>query len=378
MPARQKKILKKRALRLHQDGRRPLFLFSLTGDELLKIADISRISRTDTGKLLGYQRPAVRKHIEDIVLYLNSDDIIFPNSIILSLSGKTRFVRNKSPRLDDTAISTGVLEIPWPGRSKVKPAWIVDGQQRAMAISMSKKKDLAVPINAFVTDEVDLQRDQFLRVNNIKPLPRGLITELLPEVPGPLPAKLVAKKIPSAVCDQLNRRSDSPFFGLIRRASSMGSAKRNAVVADASIVKMLEESINSPSGCLFPYQNIATGEADLEGIWRVLVTYWTAVKNTFPEAWAKPPRKSRLMHGAGLRAMGRLMDRVMSSIELNSSHRVRKVERHLKLVAPMCHWTSGSWDALGGLRWNEIQNVPRHINLLSNALLRAYINTASR
>ena len=42
-------------------------------------------------------------------------------------------------------------------------------------------------MNAFVADEVDLQRDQFLRVNNAKPLPRGLITELLPEVSTILP-----------------------------------------------------------------------------------------------------------------------------------------------------------------------------------------------
>ncbi len=28
---------------------------------------------------------------------------------------------------------------------------------------------------------------------------------------------------------------------------------------------------------------------------------------------------------------------------------------------------------LGGVSWNEIQNVPRHIRLLSNVLIRAYL-----
>ena len=45
---------------------------------------------------------------------------------------------------------------------------------------------------------------------------------------------------------------------------------------------MVEESITSTSGCLFPYRNIATGETDLEGICNVLVVFWTAVQASLP------------------------------------------------------------------------------------------------
>ena len=48
------KTIRRRALRLLQIEAHPLFLFSLTGAELLQVADISRISRTDAGKLIGY------------------------------------------------------------------------------------------------------------------------------------------------------------------------------------------------------------------------------------------------------------------------------------------------------------------------------------
>jgi hypothetical protein len=44
----------------------------------------------------------------------------------------------------------------------------VDGQQRAIALSKSKHRGFPIPVNAFVADEVDLQRDQFLRVNSTK------------------------------------------------------------------------------------------------------------------------------------------------------------------------------------------------------------------
>jgi hypothetical protein len=136
---------------------------------------------------------------------------------------------------------------------------------------------------------------------------------------------------------------------------------------------MLDESLNSPSGCLFPYRNIATGETDFAGIRELLFLFWRAVKATFPEAWGLPPTKSRLMHGAGLRAMGRLMDRVMGGIDVHSPKASRQVEKELGRIKGSCRWTSGSWDALGGQRWNEIQNTPSHIKLLSNALLRAYV-----
>ena len=71
--------IRRRALRLDQRGGHPLYLFSLIGEELLQIADISRVSRTEAGKLIGYQRPEVRRHVQDIVEYLNTDDILFPN-----------------------------------------------------------------------------------------------------------------------------------------------------------------------------------------------------------------------------------------------------------------------------------------------------------
>src|SRR6266699_3800070 len=310
--------IQRRALRIEQNDKHPLYVFCLTGDEIPAVADISRLSRDDAGKLIGYQRPHVKRHIQDIVEYLNSDNILFPNSLILALSSKVKFRASRGPVEADGLVTPGIVEIPL-SKNGQKPAWIVDGQQRALAISKSKRRDLPIPVNAFVADEVELQRDQFLRVNNTKPLPRGLITELLPEVSTPLPANLQARKIPSALCDLLSNDKHSPFYGLIVRASTPSNGKKSAVVADTSIIKMIQDSLSTPSGCLFAYRNIATGETDFDGIWATLLAFWTAVKRSFPEAWGKPPSKSRLMHGAGIRAMGRLMDRVMGSIDLRGN-----------------------------------------------------------
>jgi len=369
----RQKLLRKRALRLDQNSQQPVYQFSLTADELFSIADISRISRSDAGKLLGYQRPEVKRHVQDIVDYLDSPQVIFPSSLILALSSRVRFVSSRGPKVGDGSTIAGVLEIPFAVGSDQKPAWIVDGQQRALALAKSRRRDLPVPVNGFVTDEVELQRDQFLRINNTRPLPRGLITELLPEVSCPLPARLSIRKVPAEICDLLNRDSASPFRGLIRRASSSAAERKAAVVADMSVIRMIEESLHATSGCLFPYRNMASGETDFDGIWSVLLTYWTAVKAVFPDAWGKPPTQSRLMHGVGLRAMGRLMDRIMSTLDVRQSSATKHIRRELSCVKPFCRWTSGEWEELGGIAWNQLENVPRHIQMLSNLLARLYI-----
>lgn len=366
-------VVVKRALRVDQSADSSLYLFTLTGEELLRIADISRISRDDVGRLIGYQRPEVKSHVEQIVEYLNGPSIVFPSAIVLALSSRVKFHSSRGPKTSDGISTAGFLEIPIDPDARRKPAWIVDGQQRVLALSLSNRQDLPVPVSAFVADDVELQRDQFIRVNNTRPLPRALITELLPEVSFSLPSGLASRKLPSAICDWLNTNAGSPFFGLIRRASTSPEKRKDTVVVDTSIVRMVEESFTNPSGCLFPYRNLATGETDTEGLLQVLLCYWTAVKNVFPEAWGLPPTRSRLMHGCGIRSMGRLMDKVMASFAFSQVDPLSSVEADLRLVAPHCRWTSGVWEDMGGLGWNDLQNVPRHIRLLSSFLIRTYL-----
>jgi DGQHR domain-containing protein len=373
MSPRKQKSLRVDAVRLIQSEAHPLFLFSLTGEDLFEVAEISRVSRDDTETLIGYQRSEVKGHVQDILKYLEGEEVIFPNSIILAVSSKVTFIPASKGEAGRHAVSTGTLVIPLPEKNKQKPAWIVDGQQRALAVSKSSRRRLPIPINAFVADDVCLQRDQFLRVNNSRPLGRDLLAELLPEVPTQLPSKLAAQKAPSVLCDILNRDPNSPFHGLIRRASTPKDKKQRAVVATLSVINMIRDSISSPRGCLFPYYNVATREADVEGIRAVLYTYWGAVKNTFPDAWGKPPTQSRLMHGAGIRSMGRLMDRVMRSLDPQADKAVERAERELQLIAPICQWTGGRWEGLGNLGWNEVQNTPTHINSLSSLLVSFYV-----
>ena len=143
-------LIQRRALRIDQNLEHPLYIFTLTSDELLKVAEISRITRDEDGKLLGYQRPDVRQHVQNIVDYLDSDSVIFPNSIILALSTSVKFKQSRGPGTDDGYAKSGTLEIQLPTGDGPKPAWIVDGQQRALALTKCKRRDIPIPVNAFV------------------------------------------------------------------------------------------------------------------------------------------------------------------------------------------------------------------------------------
>ncbi len=363
--------LKRRALRIDQLDGHPLYLFTLTATEVLQVADVSRVSRDEASKLIGYQRPEVRSHVQDIIDYLNSGPVLFPNAIILALSSRATFKGSRGPRTNDGLATAGTLALPMPAPGQPKLAWIVDGQQRAIALSHAERSDFPVPVAAFVADAVSLQRDQFVRVNNTRPLPPSLVTELLPEVDAPLPQRLSVRKAPSVVCDRLNTDEQSPFHKMIKRASTRADTAHTAVIADNSVVSMIQKSL--ASGCLYPFRNLTNNEIDIDGIHQALCTYWSAVRDVFPDAWGKPATESRLMHGAGIRAMGLLMDRILVIVDPRSPSAPTEIRKQLDLVAPYCRWTSGTWDQIN-VAWDAVENVPGQIQTLSNYLIRVYLD----
>ena len=365
--------LVRRALKVLQSDETPLYLFTLAAEEVDLVADVARIGRDEAGKLIGYQRPEKQKHVKQIQDYLDSENPVFPNGLILALPPEVKFKSSRGPGTTDGLAVAGTLEIPIAvDGDGPRPAWIVDGQQRSLALARTKNRRLPVPVAGFVAPSLEIQREQFILVNTVQPLPTGLVTELLPEISRVPSARMATKKLPSALVDMLNQDVDSPFYGLIRRPSTAADEKKAVVITDTSLVEAIRESIESPSGVLFPYRNIATGVTDTEGIRRLLIAYWGAVRQTFPEAWGKPASKSRLTGGVGIRAMGRLMDRVMTHVRDDDPQAQQLAADELGLIAEKCRWTNGVWEDLG-LPWRDLQNTPRHISALSNYLVRTYL-----
>jgi len=358
-----------RALRTTQGTGLDVYAFFIKGADILRVADISRIERDRSDELKGFQRPEIRQHVKGIVEYLNQGQVLFPNAIILAMSPDLKFAASRGTKStgDEGVAESGTLTLPIYEQGR-RLAWIVDGQQRSIALSKAQHHDLAVPVIGFVSDSLQVQREQFILVNKAKPLPTRLINELLPETDGiVLPRDLAAGKLPAELCNALNRDPESPFYQLVRRVSDRPIS--SAVITDTALITAIKKSVAHPLGALAQFRS-STGEtSDLMGMYRVLVTYWSAVKRVFPDAWGKDPKHSRLMHSAGLMAMSLLMDRIYA--RLSPDDDVDAVQRELEKVAPECRWTRGTWESLG-IAWNEIQNTPPHIKKLQEALVRIY------
>jgi DGQHR domain-containing protein len=359
-----------RALHTTQGEGLDVYAFFIKGGDIVRVADISRIERDATDELKGFQRPEIRQHVKGIVDYLNQGQVLFPNAIILALAPDVKFVasRGSKPTGDTRVSESGTLTLPIYDEGQ-RVAWIVDGQQRSIALSQTQQKDLAVPVIGFVSDKLSVQREQFILVNKAKPLPTRLINELLPETAAiMLPRDLAARKVPAELVSTLHQDPASPFFGLVKRASDRGAS--GAVVTDTALLLVIKNSLSNPLGALAPLKSVGReGGGDVTGMYRILTTYWLAVKAVFPDAWGRDPRQSRLMHSAGIMAMGLLMDAIYA--RLPTDLEVTAVQRELEKVAPFCCWTKGTWETLG-LAWNEVQNTPPHVKKLQDALVRAY------
>lgn len=371
MTAREQ--LSVRAVRAEQGGGTAVFAFFLYGSDITRIADISRIRRDNQG-LEGFQRREIRNHVKAITEFLDSGPVLFPNAIILAMSPEVEFAsaRGRKPGGLCEVGDAGTLTIPIYPEGR-RAAWIVDGQQRSLALAQAKDRSITVPVIGFVSAELETQREQFILVNKAKPLPTRLINELLPEVSVLLPRDLAVRQLPSALCEALNTDPASPFHGLIRRESN--AKDKAGVVTDSALIETMRLSLRSPMGALGQYRRNGDG-ADTVAMYDALLLYWSTVRDIFPEAWGRPPTESRLMHSAGIRAMGALMDQIMLRTD-GSADRASAVRQTLARLAPYCCWTSGTWEGLG-LDWNAIQSTSQHIAKLSDHLMHLERDLAKR
>jgi DGQHR domain-containing protein len=355
-----------RALRTRQGDGVDVYAFFLHGSDITRVADISRVSRDETDQLRGFQRKEIRSHVNAIAQFLDSGPVLFPNAIILALAPEVEFRQSRGPLPEGMVevANSGTLTIPVRPEGR-RAAWVVDGQQRSLALARARNQRIPVPVVGFVSGDLATHREQFILVNKAKPLPTRLINELLPEVSALLPRDLSARRLPSALCQALNRDPRSPFHRLVRRASDEGASE--AVVVDTALIRSIERSLRPPYGVLSHVRRDGGG-IDTDAMYATLVRYWSAVRDVLPEAWGRPPGESRLMHSAGIQAVGALMDVVMMRAEATADVD-GAIRASLERLAPHCCWTEGTWEELGW-RWNEVESTPQHIKRLSEHLIR--------
>jgi DGQHR domain-containing protein len=288
---------------------------------------------------------------------------MLPNAVVLAFDDSVRFEAFRRRRTVDYSVS-GELIIPVDEAlaDSDKPAWLVDGQQRAAAVRDADVAEFPIAAVAFIARAESEQRSQFILVNSTRPLPKGLIHELLPETMGQLPPRYARRKLPAYLMSRLNTDADSPFRGRVATPTSP-----DGFIKDNSVLKMIENSLYE--GALYQYRDPQDGTGDEEQILLHLKIFWLLVQSTWPDAWELPPRKSRLTHGVGIQAIGYVMDAMTEDYAASDLPGLDLGEA-LRALVPVCAWVSGSWVLAPGdaRRWNGLQNTPNDVRLLTNLL----------
>jgi DGQHR domain-containing protein len=355
------------AIEIRQGPKRMFYSFAVDGKLLPRFATVSRIHRNGDNLLAGYQRPEVLSHIAEIRNYLESSDPLLPNAIVIAFDHRVTFEPGSEADSGYSRWGTLIVPLNEDGEDTNKPGLIVDGQQRSAAIRDARITSFPICATAFIANDEREQREQFILVNSTKPLPKGLIYELLPTTEMKLPALLQRRRFPAQLLARMNADEGSPLRGRIRTPTTP-----SGVVQDNSLLKMLENSLSD--GVLYRFRDPAADASDAEAMLQVLNAFWRATAAVFPNAWGLPPVRSRLMHGAGIVSMGFLMDAIADrhrDVGMPSESQFREDLEPLKEV---CRWTDGYWDFGPGVKrkWNEVQNTPKDIQLLANYLMVQY------
>lgn len=337
-----------KAIRAKQAPNHDVFVFAANPHDVLAFSEIERVARKEDGALSGFQRHQISSHIKDIRDYLSREDALLPNAVIVAfLNG----VRVKE-------LAGGVLDIEVEVEDDQKPGFVVDGQQRLTALSGLEKPGFQVFVSALVCKDYNELRQQFVLINNTRPLPKTLIYELLPEVDG-LPERFTARKFSARIVDRLNFTPSSSLHRQVKQHTNP-----NGVLSDIAMQKLVMNSASD--GAIRDFIQYENRE---DHSYELVSEFFAAVEEVFGPEWiGMTPRQSRLVHGAGLVAMGFVMDHLFYS---QGATKRRQFVDGLEALKPYTAWTSGQWalTETDVRPWNGIQNTPSDIDALTRYLV---------
>jgi DGQHR domain-containing protein len=323
----------------------PRYQFTCDGRLIRSLAVVDRL---DAVAETGVQRDEIKSHVREIARGIEAG-IQIPNAILLAFLQENTVIRepgsepeevpgsfiiirvldeySEIARPDDPtgppAQRVRLVEIDIPYRracfDEEKSVLLVDGQQRTAALSLvpvDKVPAYGLSVNSVVADE-NASRDVFRVANNTVKIAtefsRALLAAL-PEAPGYLKEERLRAQATRilAIVD-----TDSPFFDITRHPGTPSSGK-------PIVYNTLFNAVTAFDRTALPFDDDPQELAD------TVTRAFAIVKNVWPEAWGLPTGQSKLMHGAGLRAM--------------ANHLARKLDARYEVLG-----------TLGDAQWEEIR-----------------------
>lgn len=315
--------------------------------DILAWAQVERMGRSREGTLQGFQRPQIASHIGAIRDYLAQPDAVMPNPIVVAFVGGVKVV--------DASDGTAMLSIT-PGVGGL--GLVVDGQQRLSALSRLPDKDFQLFVSVLVCNDYQELRRQFILINSARPLPKSLVYELLPGVER-APTRATIRSYAAQVTERLNYDEASSLRGQILQHTNP-----TGVIRDTAIQKVIMHSASD--GAL---RELRGEEDELDRAFCLISEFYGAVQDVFAADWnGHSPKTSRLVHSAGIVALGF----VMELLHARDGARDRAAfRRGLSVLKGQTAWTHGTWkfSDFEVVPWNALNNVQRQIMALAQHLV---------
>ncbi len=221
----------------------------MTGEQLFGICTISR---REEDKERGYQRLLNKNRAQKIASYIDRRRGLLPNNLIIAFTDKVKFQAGKLliPKVRDAAL-------------------VIDGQHRLWGLHLADA-DFAVAVVGFIGLDPVRQKELFITINKEqKGVPSSLYLDLLPDISSIVDID-VAQERAIDLAKALEEEDTSPWWHDINLT---GEGK--GAISLTNFVRKLKPLLTQPTISTLLY----------EEQYKLLLNYFSAVKNVFLDQW---------------------------------------------------------------------------------------------
>ncbi len=300
------------------------YLVAMQAQDLVKVsyADVRKLEDSELDSYMGINRRLTPGRVKQLRSYVNTHDATFPTSIILA-------VEEKNVSYDQSNGEINLIASTEDGLERI--AKIIDGQHRiAGLLELDEKIEFELGVAIFVGTDLATQANIFATVNLAQTkVNRSLAYDLLD-----YERKRSPQKSAHHITVALDQIEGSPFYRRIKRLGVATSGRQEETLTQAVVVEMLLRFMtNDPMGdrdtffrrlklekpsdtdlVRMPFRGFFLQENE-EDITRILLSYFSAVKSTWPNSWADLESQGNVLPKTnGFRALMRFLKQAYARI----------------------------------------------------------------
>lgn len=374
-----------RAIRVKQPFGK-FFVISIKANDLLELSFSDALRYDENQVLRGSQRELDEKRrVKEITDYINSEDLAFPNSIIIAANYNEKgFIEeNENIRWKFHSIDDNLFEIEIPSTKKL--AAIIDGQHRLNGFrnaNSERKNETELLVSVYFDLPAPYQAYLFASINyNQKPVNKSLALEQFGYLTELTPVDSWSPELLSVfLTRKLNLDNESSFYNHIRVAPQndeflleISPKEQDWLVSTATVVdgilKLITSNPKRDSNKLNSFQvkerkreileidNTPLRKFYLENndlfIYKTVVNYFNAVNK---DMFLNVPNNSFIKKTIGIQALFFILKTILSKkLETDkniSEEYFKEIVRHFKNID-----FSDNFFTASGIGKSRIQNV---------------------